>query len=289
MGGDHLHRFRSGGGALPGAWDWREHGDLRRDQRSLLNGHRFTVIGVAPAGFDGTNMPVKVALWMPMMMYKQAMPNAPPNLLDNAQLRRFDAIGRLKPGVELAQAQAAIETIHRQTEQANPPPAGQRSSPSPGRALKLVRPRGIFGPLRSMAAMPSKLLAGTVLAVLLIACANVANLLSARAAARRKEIAVRLALGATRLRLIRQLLTESLLLALLGAGGGLLLAYGLNQLLMAFKPPSPKSGRAWSPEDGDVILVRMPSVSPILLFAPFEQVKHFFQASDFQRLCIPGR
>jgi predicted permease len=208
-------------------------------QTVVLNGQRFTVIGVAPAGFDGTSMPVKVALWMPMMMYRQAMPGAPPDLLDNARLTRFDAIGRLRPGVPMEQAQAAIETIHRQMEQTNPPPADQRSGPNASLLLKLVHLRGIFGPLRSMAAMPSKLLAGTVLIVLLIACANVANLLLVRSATRRKEIAVRLALGATRLRLVRQLLTESLLLALLGAGGGLVLAYWLNQLLMAFKPPFP--------------------------------------------------
>jgi predicted permease len=208
-------------------------------QAVVLNGHRFTVVGVAPAGFEGTSLPMRVSLWAPAPMSNLIAPGSPPNLMTDRRIETFSAVGRLKRGVRIEQAQAALETINRQIEQANPRPAGRGSAQNEDRSLKLVRLQGMVGPVREMATLPSRLLAATALTVLLIACANVANLLLARAATRRKEIAVRLALGASRLRLVRQLLTESVLLALVGAGAGLLLAYWLNQLLTTFKPPFP--------------------------------------------------
>jgi putative ABC transport system permease protein len=223
-----------------GFWQSRFNGDPQIiGQTITVNRQKYTVVGVAPAGFNGMREMFPTDFWLPLTMLPQTVPTHQASL-SNRHDQLFAAIGRLKPGVSVAQAQAALETINRRLELADPPPVSRRRNANEDRSLKLDQPQGIGIPsLQRRAQIAATLLFVVVSIVLLIACANVANLLLTRATARRKEIAVRLALGASRFRLVRQMLTESLLLGLLGAGAGLLLAFWINRALMALKPPAP--------------------------------------------------
>jgi len=181
-----------------------------------LDGESYTIVGVAPRGFA---YPSWVQFWSPIVIDTAHHPRA------NHYLR---AIARLKPGVTLAEAQAQMSTVARRIEAAYPD-----SNQGVGVQLILLKER-----LVQFIRLALLVLFGSVGFVLLIACANVANLLLARATKRRKEIALRTVLGAGRLRLIRQFLTESLVLSFLAAGFGILVATWSLNLLRALKPDS---------------------------------------------------
>jgi macrolide transport system ATP-binding/permease protein len=218
-----------------GFWERSLGGDPAIVGKTLtLNRTPFTVVGIAPKGFAGTLLGGGPSVWVPMSMHEVAQPN-----FDWYEERRglfLFAFGRLKPGVSPEQASANLRTIFAQLEQAYPNDNKGRSAGAVPLLDARLNPNGQGGP---QVVQISMILMTVVGIVLLIACANIANLLLARANRRRKEIAVRLALGADRRRLIRQLLTESLLLSSIGATLGMLLAYWLLDTAIATDLPLP--------------------------------------------------
>ena len=200
-------------------------------QTLLLNGASYTIIGIAPAGFAGTRLEASIEAWVPLMMRRQ-LTGATTLFRKSAWLR---LLGRLKPGATLSQAQVSFDLTARRIWEANTSEADRKLPFNEKRMLLEPGGQGISSLRRSMPET-LKLLAGVVALLLVLACANVANLLLARATGRQKEIAIRLALGAHRWQIVRQLLLESLLLAGLGASVGLLFAPWLYRLLFAFMP-----------------------------------------------------
>jgi len=219
-----------------GMWQRRFGGDVGVIGRTIiLNGHPFSIIGVAPQGFTSTQSVFAPEAWAPMMMQPQLIPQAK-EMLTARGGRMLYMVGRLKPGVTIKQAEAELSTIALQLETDNPARrAENRQEGGRGSGLRLM-PAGSFPPnIQIMLIGMLGLFFAISGMVLLIACANLTSLLLARALARRKETAVRVALGASRLRIVRQMLAESVLLCSLGGGGGLLLAALINRLLMIFK------------------------------------------------------
>jgi len=214
----------------------------------LLNNYKMTVVGVAQQGFDGVELGFSPKVFVPIMMQPQIMVGNPEDMLKERRNRWVNAFGRLKPGVSVEQAKASLQPfMHSMLENEVQLPAFAHASKydrdeflkcyidllpgSQGRSY-----------VRTQLSTPLWVLMATTGMVLLIACANLANLMLVRGTGRTKEIAVRLAMGATRGRIVTQLLTESLTLSLFGAIAGLLVAFWADRALMKIYLPSDSGG-----------------------------------------------
>ena len=213
-----------------------------------LNGHDYTIIGVAKKGFSGTRQFGWIPdVYLPLMMYAQAIPGTNESFLSNRGSRSFNINGRLRDGVTIGQARAAMSAFAKHLADDYPQTNANLGVGMIPASTKVQPAVVLMGYVPTMIGA----MMGLVGLVLLVACANVANLLLARATVRRREIAVRLALGASRLRLVRQLLTESVMLSALGGGLGLALAIWLSDL---FRLGAPKLDFATMDLDYDLSL-----------------------------------
>ncbi|MFI5178441.1 MAG: ABC transporter permease [Vicinamibacterales bacterium] len=211
-------------------------------QTITVNNNKLTIIGVSQAGFDGVDIGYVPSIRVPVLMKAQMTPNW--DDVDNRRSRWVNVFGRLRPGVTIDQAKAALQPyFHGILEQEVLDAAFSGTTTyTRGEFLKgqvdLLDAAQGRSPIRKQLSQPLWLLLGIVGGVLLIACANVASLLIARATARQKEIAVRLALGAGRRRIVGQLLVESVLLAAVGGVLGLVIASWTTRFLLGFLPTS---------------------------------------------------
>jgi predicted permease len=209
-------------------WQSRFSGDPDIAGKSVkIGGMDYTIVGVTPPAFIGTELVYTPEIFVPMAMAEQIEQF---KWLDNRGNSNALVIGRLKPGVSMKSAEAAINSITAQL---------ARDYPKDDAGVSIVlSPPGMAGNfLRGAITGFSAVLMAVAGLVLLIACVNLASLLLARASDRRKETAIRLALGASRGQLLRQLLTESLMLSIVGGAAGILLAYWLNDLVNVWRPP----------------------------------------------------
>jgi predicted permease len=199
-------------------------------RKITLNGFPLTVIGVAPDNFTGMMLERPAELWVPVFMHSQL---ADSKFIERRSDRFMQLLARVKSGVSMAQAESSLDVLAQQIREANTPPGTiTKGLPFSEQHIKFEPGGKGISLLRKQFSTPLKLLMGVVALVLLIACANIAGLLLARGVTRRKEIAIRLAVGANSWRVVRQLLTESLLLAVSGGLVGLLIAPWLISLLV---------------------------------------------------------
>ena len=234
-------------------WQRRFGGDPAIIGREIaLNGHPTTVIGITPPGFYGTDLSMNIDVRVPVMMTPVFRPE-PAGRLEKTGYQWLRVMGRLKPGVSRAQAEAALAGLYRQTREHEIGEIGSGMSELAKTnmlAMRLTLLPGEQGSRQLQQGFDKalRLLLGITVIILVITCANLANMLLARNAAREQEIAMRLALGASRTRLARQWLTESALLAVLGGAAGVLVASWCQSALLSFMPEDQRTNLSASPD-----------------------------------------
>jgi predicted permease len=232
-----------------------------------VRGVPITVVGVAPAGFFGEEVGASPDLWVPLTMWSRIVPGR--DLLNSPGTSWLRIVGRLKPGVSVPQAEAKLTITFRRVLEGvfGPKMSTDLRRDINESSLRLTPAGQGVSRLRGRFAEPLQLLLAAVVLVLLISCANVANLLLARAAARRREIDLRLALGMSRLRLVRQLMTESLVLSTIGAVLGLAFAwFGREALLRLVSADGSRAPVAVETDLRLVAFVAVVSVATAILF-----------------------
>ncbi len=198
-----------------------------------LNAMPYTIIGVAPRGFKGTfTFAGAEEIWIPTSMYPQVLSGFAKDFFNERRFLNASTVARLKPGVGMGLAEASLKTMASRLEKEYPKDNAGRSI-----VLTSLSEAAVGANEHDQIALAGTMMMAVVGLVLLIACANLANLLLARAARREKEMGLRAALGASRSRLMRQMLTECTLLSLLGGVAGLVIAYAGRSVLWSFRPP----------------------------------------------------